>query len=614
MEENIKKQVIDFMDGRKLSGGIITQLKKRKYELFKIIEKESKEKGYKRITYFLDEELNHPEHKKCKICGKELSYEQSFVRKIVYCSNRCATQDKELIAIRSNVFKKKYGKDNAEGHSLIMKKKEETSMKHYGTKHPNQNKEQLALIQQTLMNKYGVTNASQIDGVQEKVEQTNLKRFGVKRPQILQSLKDKTKETNIERYGGIAPACNENIKLKMQQTCLDRYGVKNAFQSEEKKKKIRETNKLKYGAEHFQQSEIFLRPIFEKRIEKLSKYMIPLFTFEEYMQFGSGHSYKWKCLKCGKEFEQCYYGNSEKVGSIIIPRCCYCHPIQEFRSDGEKELFSYVTTIYTGTIIENDTTILNGYELDIYIPDKKVAIEFNGLYWHSEEQGKDRNYHLWKTKKCFEKGIHLIHVFEDEWQYNKKYVCNKIQQLLCENNLSIETYQIKKLSTQEGNEFLSKYTLSKNTYSLIYYGFFVNTQLIAVISFNHTKYNKKFQWQLSKYAIIAGYSSELVFKLLFNTFLCDENPLSIIAYINNRYDDGCELKVCDFKKVNDTKPNYFLFKGTKKLSRYDCNQKKLIKQLLGNKYDSNFNGEDNLSLNGWMKIYDCGSSVFIWRK
>ena len=92
------------------------------------------------------------------------------------------------------------------------------------------------------------------------------------------------------------------------------------------------------------------------------------------------------------------------------PKCGNHLPI------GEEEIYQYLKEIVPNEEIRRrDKKILNGMELDIYIPSKNVAIEYDGIRWHSEEFGKERNYHLNKTDLCLEKGIYLIHVFEDEW-------------------------------------------------------------------------------------------------------------------------------------------------------------------------------------------------------
>ena len=68
--------------------------------------------------------------------------------------------------------------------------------------------------------------------------------------------------------------------------------------------------------------------------------------------------------------------------------------------------------------------------MDIYIPSKNIAIEYNGLYWHSEKLGKHKDYHLDKTKLANSLGVRLIHIFEDEWKGNKDVVKNRLRHIL----------------------------------------------------------------------------------------------------------------------------------------------------------------------------------------
>ena len=105
----------------------------------------------------------------------------------------------------------------------------------------------------------------------------------------------------------------------------------------------------------------------------------------------------------------------------------------------EIDVFKFVRNIYSGQIIQNDRTTINPLELDIYIPDKKVAIECNGIYWHSSKVIQDSKYHYNKSKLCEEKGIRLIHIFEYEW-YNEKQ--KPILENIIKNALGINEYKL----------------------------------------------------------------------------------------------------------------------------------------------------------------------------
>ena len=96
-------------------------------------------------------------------------------------------------------------------------------------------------------------------------------------------------------------------------------------------------------------------------------------------------------------------------------------------SKGEKEVLEYVKSIYNGTIIENDRTQmepnsenkwLENHELDIWLPDIKVAIEYNGTYWHSIPNIVESDH--FKKLQCESKGISLISISEQDWTDNQE--------------------------------------------------------------------------------------------------------------------------------------------------------------------------------------------------
>lgn len=108
-------------------------------------------------------------------------------------------------------------------------------------------------------------------------------------------------------------------------------------------------------------------------------------------------------------------------------------------SDAEISLRRYVQSICTSSIIYNSRDIITPYEIDIYIPDRKLAIEFNGNYWHSTAF-KDKYYHQRKTLECAKQGIRLIHVYEYEWEDTivKNVIKNIIKNALIINNVSVD--------------------------------------------------------------------------------------------------------------------------------------------------------------------------------
>ena len=108
-------------------------------------------------------------------------------------------------------------------------------------------------------------------------------------------------------------------------------------------------------------------------------------------------------------------------------------------SSCENEIADYIATFYDEAPIKNSRTIIAPFELDLYYPEKKIAIEYNGDYWHSTIF-KDKDYHYNKFINCLNNGILLASIFESEWVTK----CDLIKQYLydtfnnAENNLSFD--------------------------------------------------------------------------------------------------------------------------------------------------------------------------------
>lgn len=131
----------------------------------------------------------------------------------------------------------------------------------------------------------------------------------------------------------------------------------------------------------------------------------------------------WKCLKCGNIFRSRYRGR------ILICRKCV-PPKTDFKSKEESDFKDFLKSIEGDfDFIFNDRTAIRPMELDAIDRATNTAFEFDGLYWHSENQKQDPMYHLAKTENCEKNGIRLIHVFEDEWLHRRVAVENMIRNM-----------------------------------------------------------------------------------------------------------------------------------------------------------------------------------------
>jgi hypothetical protein len=129
---------------------------------------------------------------------------------------------------------------------------------------------------------------------------------------------------------------------------------------------------------------------------------------------GANKKVFWKCVK-GHSWQA-------KIADRVIkssgcPACSAALTV----SQAEHDIANFLTA--HGLVLrQSDRKALNGLELDIYIEDHKLGIEYNGLYWHSESFGKDSKYHYNKWYVAKQKGIQLIQIWEDEWKRNPEQI------------------------------------------------------------------------------------------------------------------------------------------------------------------------------------------------
>lgn len=281
----------------------------------------------------------------------------------------------------------------------------------------------------------------------------------------------------------------------------------------------------------------------------------------------------------------------------------------------EKELGSYVASIANTKIEYNTRDIISPNELDIYLPEKKLAIEFNGNYWHSELY-KHRDYHINKTILCAQKGIRLIHIFEYEWinSESKDRIKNYLYNILCNDKAIIYARNtiVKEISSDEYTMFTTINHLQGSVNASIKLGLFSGCDLVGIMSFDTPRFNANYQYELirlcwkSNVKVIGG--AEKMFKY----FTTKYKPESIITYCNISKFTGDIYKRLGFNELCTTEPNYVWASHDNKtvISRYKTQKSKLLHLGLGT---SNQTENEIMHKLGYYKIYDCGNIKFEWR-
>lgn len=283
-----------------------------------------------------------------------------------------------------------------------------------------------------------------------------------------------------------------------------------------------------------------------------------------------------------------------------------------YTSNIESEILEFIKEIYSGIILSSDRALLDsGLELDILLPELKLAIEVDGLYWHSDEY-KEKRYHIEKTLETQSKGVRLIHIFENEWYSKRQIVKQRLSHLICnsENKIYARQCTLKEIPYTQAKEFLEKTHIQGSAVSSINIGLFYKEELVAVQTYAKARFTKDCEWELirasSKYLVVGGVSK--LFKYFLNTY----SPNSVVSYCDLRWNTGDSYEKAGFILDNISEPNYWYFKDAYTLySRVAFQKHKLADKL--DKFDPNLSERENMSINGYKRIYDCGNLVFKYR-
>lgn len=267
------------------------------------------------------------------------------------------------------------------------------------------------------------------------------------------------------------------------------------------------------------------------------------------------------------------------------------------QSNGEREVIKYIKELLPKVrIYKNYRKLIFPKEVDIYIPSRKLAIEFNGIYFHSHNNGgKSRTYHLDKLKKCQEKGIKLLQIWDIEWINKKEIIQNIIRNILIpeKNTLkSLRYLKVNQINSKIANNFLENYHLKGSDNSDIQLGLYYNTELLSVMTFKKSKSKKSIEWKLSRYCVKSGIQITGGSKKLFNYFVKKYKPKKIVAFSDSRWFGGGLYKRLGFKFNSIIKPTFYY---TDYINIY-LNKRDLI----------------NFNVKKVDKIYDCGEIKWIF--
>jgi hypothetical protein len=481
---------------------------------------------------------------------------------------------------------------------------QDTMLKKYGVKSYTLTEEYKKSYHETCLKKYGTFFHTQSKNTKNKYKETCLLKYGTVTTAVLPENIKKRQETCLVKYGVDNPAKAENIKIKTKQTNLNKYGQESFLKTNEFKEKAHQTCLDKYGIDSFSKTAGFKAKMSEimknKKEDQWSSFCKQVLDSKEnFIAFLQKENHKPTVIEIAEKL-----GCSiSTIGERLRKWDLYSYfNLSCSTSSYEKEIQEFLNGL--GVFMVKNRKILDGLEIDLYNEEYKLGIEFNGTYWHSYEMLNDKNYHLNKSKLAESKGIRLIHIYEYEW--NDLYKKSLIQSLLkiAVNKVDSKIYarkcKIQEITNIEARDFNEKNHLQGHRNAQITYGLFYNDQLVQLMSFSKTKYNRNLkednEWEIirgcpgSNNIVVGGVSK------LFKHFIKEQKPSKVFSYCDFNKFNGVGYESIGMKFAGYTGPDMkWILKDRTVVNRQPYKHAELKKEAIG-------------------QIFGAGSKKYIWTK
>lgn len=470
-----------------------------------------------------------PHYDTCVICGKQFEINVRGYSDKKTCSDECryisANKDKDIasmVAKQRATMRERYGVDNAMDLQAFRDKVKATNEARYG-KWFTQTEEYAIKYKRTCSDKYNTDHHLKAPEVRSKIISTTQAKYGV---------------DNVAK--------SESVKTKITETFLANYGVPNVCQNPEIKAKLIQTNQTKYGANSYTAS-----------WEHRESLMLDPSKASDYKEF----------LDNPESFILSHFDHKPNRAELSVMLGVSEHSIETFLTKEnkldllEQKVFSYFEEELVAILLDikpdlklerHNRYITSPYELDVYLPEYKLAIEMNPTGTHNSTydihgtEPLPTNYHRMKTDMCESQGIQLFHIFGYEWHHKKNIIVSMLRNLIgCSDKLSGHSCTCKKISAKEARNFLEETHLKGYSDSNIHYGLYHNDELVQVMSIKATEGYEITRLATKLNTCVVGGASKL-----FKQFISEYNPTDIITTSDRAYASSKLHYTLGFKEVS----------------------------------------------------------------
>lgn len=561
----------------------------------------------------------------------------------VFQSDECKMKSRETNLAR-------HGVEYASQSAVVQEKCKDTCRIRYGSSTYLHSEEGEAAVRKINLERYGVENGGGSVQAKVKAAMTNENRYGSSNPwdnaeyrseQLARDrernggqlyietdeFKRKSVQTQQERYGGCAVSTPE-IRAKITSTNMERYGTEQYFASNDFKEKAVRTNMLKYGVENYAQTDEYHAKVSATNIARygsasyagspvyleraMRRYMEPLKKFGcTVVSFASKAQITYRCERCGHESCENSLFIVWRVRNGYTP-CTGCLAKTGEISLEESSLGDFIGTLGL-SYAHYGRDFLGKYGADMVFEDRKVIIEYDGVYWQSE-LFRDSGYHLQKTILAEERGYHLVHIFSDEWMYKRDIVKARLKNLLAPDSLVgiyARTCEVREVGKQDSDEFLDTNHIQGACMDSTRLGLYSEDKLVALMTFGPNRFGEGHE--LIRYCTLGGYRVVGAAGKLFKHYIkMHPDVSSIITYADRRWTkaSGAFYDKIGFVYDGESDPGYYYVNGDMRESRMKYQKHKLV----ADGADSTLSEHEIMLERGIYRIYDCGNLRYRWNR
>ena len=471
----------------------------------------------------------------CKVCGRPTKFRNFKSGYPIDCSSKCSNSDPDKKETCRQTVINRYGVENVSKSSVVKDR-----------------------ICNTFKEKYGVEWVGQSKEVQAKQKATCIERYGVPIPFQMDDFQEKSIQTCRKKYGTDYAVQSQEVKSKITASYIDKAGFTNPSYNPDVIDKRRETNFKNFDGKWFTQTDEMIQSNHELFLNRHKNIIRE--TDSTYIVSCEDN----KCTLCESktfEIDKNVFVQRSSQSAVICPIKL---PLMGNASLAETELLDYIKSIYDGEIETGDRSIISPLELDIVIPDKHIAIEFNGVFWHSDFNPRMRKtYHRDKSLKCRDKGYQLLHIWEDDW-YNRKdiikdYIKSKLG--LCSKRIYARKCHVREIDAHTARLFVDSNHIQGYSNATYKIGLFYDDVLVSVMLVGKLRDmmgSKPKEGHYEIYRVVSREDTEVVggFSKMLKYFERTYNPECIITYGDLCYTLGNVYLKCGFTDEGLSSPCY----------------------------------------------------------